>query len=275
MSAAQTDVPSAFRPDLLTGQVALVTGGGSGICLGIAQALGRHGARLMLVSRNAERLAAACKDLQTQGLEVAWHAADVRDPTAVQAALDACAATFGGLNILVNGAAGNFLCPAADLSPNGFKTVVDIDLLGTFNMSRLAFPLLCAAAPKACILNVSATLHYSGTPLMTHAVAAKAGVDALTRNLATEWGPLGVRVNGVAPGPIDDTEGMARLLPASMKESLRNRIPMRRMGTVQDVGNAALFLVGPAASYVTGATLVVDGAAWITGRLSVDELTRA
>ena len=165
---------------------------------------------------------------------------------------------FGKLDTLVNGAAGNFLAPAAALSPNGFRTVIDIDLNGTFNASRAAFEALQQAA-TALILNISATLHYHGTPLQIHASAAKAGVDAVTRNLAVEWGRFGIRVCGIAPGPIGDTEGMRRLAPGDVADKATATIPAGRFGTIDEIAAAAVFLRSPAAAYVTGHVLVVDG----------------
>jgi len=262
---------SVFRPDVLKGLTALVTGGASGINRGISEALGRHGARLFLISRNEERLQRAASEMTAQGMTVGYAVCDVRDGKLVEAAVTACQEKFGGLDVLVNGAAGNFLAPAASLSSNGFKTVVDIDLNGTFNACRAAFPLL-GQSKSACIINVSATLHYGATALMLHASAAKAGVDALTRNLAVEWGPLGIRVNGIAPGPIDGTEGMARLAPGGIKEKMVGRIPLKRFGAIEEIGHAAVFLASDGAAFISGHTLVVDGGAWMTGRLSLEEM---
>jgi peroxisomal 2,4-dienoyl-CoA reductase len=162
---------------------------------------------------------------------------------------------------VVNGAAGNFLCKAEDLSPNGFGAVVDIDLKGTFNVCRAAFAEL--KKNRGQILNISATLHYLGTPMQLHVSAAKAGVDALTRNLAVEWGHNGIRVNAIAPGPIADTEGMKRLVPEPIREKLRQKVPLGRLGLIKDIENAAVFLCSDAASYINGAVLVVDGGHWL------------
>src|SRR5207244_882714 len=155
-------------------------------------------------------------------------AADVRNPEEIEKAIAATVARFGKLDIVVNGAAGNFLCAAEELSPNGFGTVVDIDLKGSFNVCRAAFDQL--KQHRGQILNISATLHYLGTPMQLHVSAAKAGVDALTKNLAVEWGRYGIRVNAIAPGPIGDTEGMKRLVPEPIKEKLKRRIPLGRFG---------------------------------------------
>lgn len=250
---------SVFREDVLSGHVALITGGGTGICRGIAEAYLRHGAKVCVVGRRAEVIAAAATEMgATTGGEVIGVAADVRQPEAIAGAVAQTVARFGRLDTLVNGAAGNFLAPAVGLSPNGFRTVVEIDLCGTFNACKAAFEHLQAAG-EGVVLNISATLHYHGTPMQIHASAAKAGVDALTRNLAVEWGPLGIRVNAIAPGPIGDTEGMRRLAPGDVKEKMIGLIPLRRFGTVAEIADAAVFLRSRAAAYVSGTILVVDG----------------
>lgn len=250
---------SIFRSDVLAGRVALVTGGGTGICKGIARAYVAHGARVCLVSRKPDVLAAAAAELDAEAPGQVMHApADVRQPDQLAAAVAACVERMGGLDILVNGAAGNFLAPAAALSPNGFRTVVEIDLLGSFNACKAAFEPLCKSG-RGLVLNISATLHYHGTPLQIHAAAAKAGVDSLTRTLAVEWGPFGVRSVAIAPGPIGDTEGMRRLAPGDVSKRMMEHIPLRRFGKVQEVADMAVFLASDAASYITGAVFVVDG----------------
>jgi peroxisomal 2,4-dienoyl-CoA reductase len=187
--------------------------------------------------------------------------ADVRNYEQIEEALLAVNVRFGKVDIVVNGAAGNFLCKAEELSSNGFGTVVDIDLKGTFNVCRAAFAQL--KEHRGQVLNISATLHYLGTPMQLHVSAAKAGVDALTRNLAVEWGRYGIRVNGIAPGPIEDTEGMKRLLPEPLKDKLRKNIPLGRFGRINDIEKAALFLCSDAASFINGEVLVVDGGQWL------------
>lgn len=248
-----------FRDDILEGQVAVVTGGGSGIGAAIARGLADHGARVAICGRKQDKLDAVADIIGTD--RCLAHAADVRDPDALQQLMNAVDARWGRLDILVNSAAGNFLCPAAQLSPNGFGAVVDIDLKGTFNATRAAFPLLQRQGGN--VVNISATLQYTGTAWQAHAASAKAGIDALTRTLAVEWGPAGIRVNAVAPGPIDDTEGMSRLAPADLKEKLTQRIPLGRFGTVDEIADAVLFLVSPASRWTTGAIFVVDGGQWL------------
>lgn len=254
---------SIFRSDILLGKVALVTGGGSGICYGITKTLMAHGAEAVIVGRKADRLAAAAEELtRLTGRKCLAAPADVRDPAQVASAVDKAVNELGKLDILVNGAAGNFLAPAATLSPNGFRTVMDIDACGTFNVSRAAFD-KAMRDNGGIIINISATLHYGATPLQVHASAAKAAVDSITRSLAAEWAGLGIRVNGIAPGPIDDTEGMSRLAPPGFKEQLTAKIPIKRFGTIDEIANVALFLCSDAASLVHGATIVADGAAWL------------
>ena len=260
---------SVFRKDLLEGKVAFVTGGGSGICKGITRAFLEHGAEAAIFARKEERLKAAASELsEATGQACLAVAGDVRKPETIEAALDATLERFGRIDIVVNGAAGNFLAPAAGLSYNAFATVMGIDSLGTFNVSKAAFDKRLRDH-GGHLLNISATLHYSATPLQTHASAAKAAVDSLTRSLALEWGGLGIRVNGIAPGPIDDTEGMTRLAPKEMKDKLTSLIPMKRFGRVEEIADAALFLVSDAAAYIHGQTLIVDGGAWLPGGMSM------
>ena len=250
-----------FADGLLKNHVAFVTGGGTGITGGIARALAEAGARVALVSRKLEHLEPAAEAINRGGGTAVAFAADVRNPEEVERAIAATIEQFGLLDIVVNGAAGNFLCKAEELSPNGFGTVVDIDLKGTFNVCRAAFPQL--KEHRGQILNISATLHYVGTPMQLHVSAAKAGVDALTRNLAVEWGRHGIRVNAIAPGPIEDTEGMKRLVPEPVKDRLRKNIPLGRFGRIADIEKAAVFLCSDAASFINGTVLIVDGGQWL------------
>jgi len=251
----------SFRSDLLKGRVALVTGGGTGICRGIALAFAAHGCDVAITSRKAEHLEPTVAELRSTGRRALAKVADVRDPTAVNDVVSATVAELGRLDILVNGAAGNFICLAENLSPNGFGTVVDIDLKGTFHVSRAALPHL--RANGGSILNISATLQYLGTIGQSHAAAAKAGIDSLTQTLACEWGPYGIRVNGIAPGPIEGTEGVRRLTNEQSRESALRQCPLGRMGTIDDVAKASLYLCSDAASFVNGVTLVVDGGLWL------------
>ena len=249
---------AVFEANLLAGHVVLVTGGGTGICRGIAQAFAECGADVCIVGRKGEVLAQTAAEMSAAtGRDIFFVPCDVRQPDAVAEAIAQTIAKFGHLDTVVNGAAGNFLAPAAALSANGFRTVVDIDLCGTFNVARAAFEALRLGG-RGLIINISATLHYGGTPLQIHASAAKAGVDAVTRNLAVEWGQFGIRVNGIAPGPIAETEGMRRLA-GSAADKAKASVPLGRFGAIEEIAAAAVFLRSNAAAYITGTTLVVDG----------------
>jgi NAD(P)-dependent dehydrogenase (short-subunit alcohol dehydrogenase family) len=254
---------SVFAADLLAGQAAFVTGGGSGIGAGIAKMLARQGARVGLLGRRQEKLDAVAEEIRAAGGEARPFAADVRDYAALERAIGGAVAAFGRLDLLVNSAAGNFLAPAASLSANGFRAVIDIDLCGTFNACRAAFAHL--AETHGNIVNITATQAEVPTPLQCHAGAAKAGIEKLTRDLALEWASAGVRVNAVAPGPIADTEGVARLAPGDTDAMIRKRVPLRRFGTIDEVCDAVLFLASRAGAYVTGATLLIDGGASLLG----------
>src|SRR6185295_16161091 len=250
-----------FNDGILNGRVAFVTGGGTGITGGVARALAEAGASVALTSRKIDHLQPAADAINNNGGKALAVPADVRYPEEVERAVAQTIEHFGKIDIVVNGAAGNFLCSAEDLSPNGFGTVVDIDLKGTFNVCRATFAQL--KEHRGQILNITATLHYIGTPMQLHVSAAKAGVDALTRNLAVEWGRHGIRVNAIAPGPIEDTEGMKRLVPEPIKQKLRERVPLGRFGLIKDIEHAAVFLCSDAANYINGAVLVVDGGHWL------------
>ena len=254
-----------FRDGLFAGKVALITGGGTGIGRGITEGLAALGADTAIMSRKAEHIGPTASAVSAHsGRDCLPVVADVRQPEQVEEAVAKVMEEYGRIDFLVNAAAGNFPCPSADLSPNGFGTVVDIDAKGTWNVTRAAFH---AALGKhgGSILNISATLHYGGTPGQLHVAAAKAAVDALTRTLAVEWGPLGVRVNAIAPGPIGDTEGARRLFPGEAAEKLRGAVPTRRLGTIDDIVQLAVFLLSDAAANVNGAVVVSDGGLALVG----------
>ena len=235
-----------------------VFGGTSGINLGIARRFAETGAAVAVASRSQDKVDAACRELHGLGAAAHGYALDVRDPEAVAAALNAYAADAGDIDVLVSGAAGNFPAFANGMSPNGFKSVVDIDLLGSFHVLRAAFPHL--VKPGASVINISAPQAFVAMPMQSHVCAAKAGVDMLTRTLALEWGPAGIRVNSISPGPIADTEGMRRLAPnENVADLVRQSVPLQRYGAASEIGNAALFLASDAAAYISGAVLPVDG----------------
>lgn len=253
-----------FVPGLLTGRAAFVAGGTSGINLGIALALAEAGANVAVLSRDPAKCAAAREAIGARGVTALGLSADVRDGAAVRAAMEQAHSALGKFDIVISGAAGNFLAPAATLSSNGFRAVVEIDLLGTFHVLRAAFDF--CRRPGAVMVNISApqsTEPYWG---QAHVSAAKAGVDMLTRSLAHEWGPEGIRVNAIVPGPIDGTEGMARLTPTpELRAHAARTVPLGHFGEVSDIAALALFLASPAARYITGAIIPCDGGQLLTG----------
>jgi NAD(P)-dependent dehydrogenase (short-subunit alcohol dehydrogenase family) len=249
-----------FASDALSGRTALVTGGGSGIGFAIASALAGAGATVVLVSRNLERLQNAVDLIRVAGGQALPVVADVRDEAAVQDAVATTVSQFGGLDILIANAAGNFVLPFANMSFNAWRTVVDIDLHGTFHCAKAAYPALKASAFGGRFIAISTMRALEGWPGCAHAAAAKAGVISLIRTLAVEWGPDGILCNTIAPGPIAGTEGVKRLYQATGTDSAEvARIPLGRMGQGEDVAHAALYLCSDAASFVTGTDLVVDG----------------
>ncbi|NKF20734.1 SDR family oxidoreductase [Solimonas marina] len=245
------------------GKHVFVAGGTSGINLGVAHAFARSGARVSVLSRSQDKVDAAVTALKRTGGDAAGFSADVRDYAKTEEALKAAHAKFGEIDVLISGAAGNFPAPALGISSNGFRAVVEIDLLGTFHVLRAAYPLV--KKPGASIINISAPQAFLPMEMQMHVCAAKAGVDMVTRVGALEWGAAGVRVNSVVPGPIDETEGMARLAPTpETRQSTIESVPMQRYGTKQDIANACLWLASDAASYVSGAIIPVDGG-WSLG----------
>lgn len=254
---------STFRDGLLAGKTAFITGGSSGINLGIATALVKAGAKVAINGRNQAKLDAAVVGLRAHG-EARGVAADVRDFDAVEKALLSVTEAWGPIDILVCGAAGNFPAPAVGISSRGFKAVVEIDLVGSFHAARAAFEHL--RKPGAVVLNISAPQAYLPMAMQSHVCAAKAGVDMLTRCLAIEWGGVGVRVNSLTPGPIFGTEGMDRLAPGEeARERIRQAMPLQRLGTVDDIADSALFLCSDAARFITGTVMVCDGGQSLLG----------
>jgi peroxisomal 2,4-dienoyl-CoA reductase len=256
---------------MLAGRVAVVTGGGTGIGLGVAACLAEAGATVALASRKPEHLEAAAATLGAAGARVSTVETNVREPEAVARMVERVAGEHGRLDILVNNAAGNFYAPSATLSPNAWRAVVETDLYGSFYCAQAAYPLMKAQGGGRIVM-ISMTLHYRGWPLMAHATAAKAGVDALTRTLALEWAPDRITVNAVAPGPIP-TEGVRKAFtpPAGgapdifMDEYAARAIPLGRWGTPADVGRMVAFLAGPGGDWITGGIFVVDGGSWLAG----------
>jgi NAD(P)-dependent dehydrogenase (short-subunit alcohol dehydrogenase family) len=257
-------VNECFASGLYQGKTVFVTGGGSGINLGVARNFAALGASIGICGRTQAKLDAAAEQLRALGANVCAVAADVRDYAAVEKAFAQSREALGPMDVLVCGAAGNFLVPAEKLSANGFKSVVDIDLLGSFNAARAAFEQLRETG--GTLLFISAGMAYMPHAFQVHAGAAKAGIDMMMKNLAIEWGRYGIRANSIVPGPIEGTEGMERLAGgAAAKQAIAASVPLRRMGTVDDIGQAAAFLASPLAAYVTGCVVVCDGGANLAG----------
>ncbi|EXJ91570.1 2,4-dienoyl-CoA reductase (NADPH2) [Capronia epimyces CBS 606.96] len=275
---------NVWKDGLFAGKVVFCTGGNGSICSAQVRALVHLGADACIVGRNVEKTERVAKDIATArpGSRVLGiGAVDVRSVESLQQAIDTCVRELGGIDFLIAGAAGNFLAPLAQLSPNAFKSVIDIDVLGSYNVTKLALPHLVASAkkhnsksslpkhatagPSGRIVYISATIHYTGLPLQTHVAVAKAGVDALSNNVAIEYGPLGVTSNVIAPGPIGGTEGMDRLAKQPEPGSYPGKgIPLDRWGQIKEIADATVYLFSDAANFVTAQTLVVDGGAWRT-----------
>lgn len=259
-----------FKEQAFAGKVVFVAGGSSGINLGIAQRFAELGAKVGLISRNQERVTAAASSIVDEGGVAIGIEADVRDYDAVDAALARVRNDYGEIDVVISGAAGNFLAPVLGMSSNAFKTVVDIDLLGTFNVLRACYPYI--RKPGASIIAITAGQAVRPMMFQAHASAAKAGINNLTQTLAMEWGPGGIRVNAISPGPIGDTEGMVRLAPSpEVTAAIKAKIPLRDYGTKRDIADMAVFLSSDNARYVTGAVFNCDGGA-ILGDASADAL---
>ena len=253
-----------LAPGTLKGQVAIVTGGGTGIGLGIAREIGRLGGIVVLASRNPEHLVSAVEELKRDGIEAAFHATDVRDPEQVEELVASTLERFEQIDILVNNAAGNFIVDADKLSVNGFNAVVGIVLHGTFHCTRAAGLEMIRSGRGGKILNLVAAYAWTGGPKTLHSAVAKAGVVAMTRTLAVEWAQHGIRVNALCPGPVDTEMSRAQLWAApEIRDQLLRSVPVGRFGSVEEVAQAASYLVSPYADFVNGEVLVVDGGEWL------------
>lgn len=256
---------SVWKPDLFKGKVVFVTGGAGTICRVQTEAMVLLGADAVILGRNVEKTQKAALEIQAlrPGAKVLGIGnTDVRDVQNIKKAVDETVEKLGRIDYVIAGAAGNFLADFNHLSSNAFKSVVSIDLLGSFNTVKATFEQL--RKNKGAILFVSATLHYQGVPFQSHVGAAKAGVDALSNALAVELGPIGIRSNCIAPGAIASTEGFERLTPGDPNEIVK-KVPLGRWGTTKDIADATVFIFSPAASYVLGTVQIVDGAYWHVG----------
>lgn len=265
-----------FKSDIFSQKTAFIAGGTSGINLEIAKNFTRYGARVTVIGRDPVKAANAAAEIMREvpGSEALGLSADVRDPEQLEQAFKATVERFGKLNFVISGAAGNFLAPAVSLSPKGFKTVIDIDLLGTYNVFQGCYEFL--DKPGASLIAITAGQAVVPTPFQIHACCAKAGINMMVKCLAKEWGPAGIRVNGISPGPINDTIGMSKLAPEGEEPLLeaadKRKIPLRRWGDKIEVANAATYLCTDMASYVTGTILDIEGGSQL-GDASADCLT--
>jgi NAD(P)-dependent dehydrogenase (short-subunit alcohol dehydrogenase family) len=245
------------------GQVVVVTGGGTGLGKAMAVEFARLGAGVAILSRKEEHRAAGVAAIESVGSKAAGISCDIRQPDQIAEAFDAVESQLGVPSVLVNNAAGNFPVPAEDMSPNAWRTVIDIVLNGTFFCSREFGRRHIAAGTPASILNIGAAYAWTGGPGFAHSAAGKAGVKNMTETLAVEWGPYGIRVNALVPGlfPHDDEVQAIRSVPERRKND-GARSPAMRVGYPHELGWAATFLASPYASYISGHTMVVDGANW-------------
>lgn len=264
-----------FRDDLLAGQVGIITGGATGIGLGISSTLAQLGMHVVMASRKPDHLQKAVEQITAAGGSASAIQVDVRDQERVQAMVKEVHDAHGRIDLLVNNAAGNFYAPSESLSANAWKSVLEIDLYGTFYCTQAVFPYMKAQGGGR-VVSTSMTLHYRGWPLMAHATAAKAGVDALTRTLAVEWAEHGIRINAIAPGPIP-TEGVRKAftpppgapvpdlfsVEKAMDAFAKGAIPLKRWGTPEDIGQMVAYLSSPAGDWITGAIFVIDGGEWL------------
>lgn len=262
-----------FDPATLAGRKAFISGGTSGINLGIAKSLAKHGAAVAILGRNEEKAQSAAEEIRAcSDQPVVVCCADVRDYDAVDEAIARAKEQMGGLDIVIAGAAGNFFAPAVSISPKGFKTIVDIDLIGTYHVFRSGFD--HCEKPDSSFIAITAPQAVNPTPLQAHVCAAKAGVNALLKTLAMEWGPAGIRVNGISPGLTGETEGLKRLFATDPEggQKMIDALPLRHLGSVEDIGNAAVYLCSKLGGYVNGTIFDIEGG-YQLGDASLDCLT--
>lgn len=252
-----------FKEKILQGQVAIITGGGTGLGKEIAKQFARHGAKIVICSRSPEHLESGKAEIEQEGAEVMSYPLDVREPLQIKKFAEEVLKRFGRIDVLVNNAAGNFIYPAEKLPLGGWKSVIDIVLNGSFYCSQIIGKQMIAQQ-RGQILNILATYAWTGGPGTIHSACAKAGVLAMTRTLAVEWARYGVRVNAIAPGPFDTEGARIRLWPtAEMQQAITREIPLQRFASLEEVAQAALYLASPYAAYVTGECITIDGGGWL------------
>jgi NAD(P)-dependent dehydrogenase (short-subunit alcohol dehydrogenase family) len=260
---------SAFDPRLLGGRSIVVTGGGSGLGLAMATAFAAHGARVTIAGRKRERLEAAAPEIAAaarEGGAVEIFPADVRDPAQAEALIQHAAARFQGVDGLVNNAAGNFLAFSEELTPNGFDAVVRTVLYGSAHCTLALGRHLLARGAGGSVVSIVTTYAWTGTPYALPSACAKAGVLAMTRSLAAEWGHAGIRLNAIAPGPIPTEGAFSRLFATEeAQQHSRARIPLGRFGRPEEIANLAMFLLSELCPYQTGDCVTMDGGEWVAG----------
>lgn len=264
-----------FREDLLKGKTIIITGGGSGLGKSMAARFGELGANLVIASRRQQVIQDAADELRKTGAEVLGISCDVRDVASVQALVDETKNQFGKIDVLLNNAAGNFISPTENLSPNGFKVVVDIVLHGTFNCTHAVGKEMIANGGGS-ILNIVATYAWTGSGYVVPSAAAKAGVLAITRSLAVEWAKYGIRSNAIAPGPFPTKGAWSRLAPPGLgiEKKMKNRIPLKRFGEHIELANLASYLISDEAGYINGEVVTIDGGEWLKGAGQFNDLDK-
>jgi NAD(P)-dependent dehydrogenase (short-subunit alcohol dehydrogenase family) len=264
-----------FREDLLKGKTIIITGGGSGLGKSMAARFGELGANLVIASRRQQVIQDAADELRKTGAEVLGLSCDVRDVASVQALVDETKNQFGKIDVLLNNAAGNFISPTENLSPNGFKVVVDIVLHGTFNCTHAVGKEMIANGGGS-ILNIVTTYAWTGSGYVVPSAAAKAGVLAITRSLAVEWAKYGIRSNAIAPGPFPTKGAWSRLAPPGLgiEKKMKNRIPLKRFGEHIELANLASYLISDEAGYINGEVVTIDGGEWLKGAGQFNDLDK-
>ena len=264
-----------FREDLLKGKTIIITGGGSGLGKSMAARFGELGANLVIASRRQQVIQDAADELRNTGAEVLGLTCDVRDVASVQALVDRTKKQFGTIDVLLNNAAGNFISPTENLSPNGFKVVVDIVLHGTFNCTHAVGKEMIANGGGS-ILNIVTTYAWTGSGYVVPSAAAKAGVLAITRSLAVEWAKYGIRSNAIAPGPFPTKGAWSRLAPPGLgiEKKMKNRIPLKRFGEHIELANLASYLISDEAGYINGEVVTIDGGEWLKGAGQFNDLDK-
>ncbi|MBI2067842.1 MAG: SDR family oxidoreductase [Deltaproteobacteria bacterium] len=262
-----------FQPGLLKNKTILITGGGTGLGKSMALRFAELGANLVLAGRREEVLREASTEIKNKGAKVFFKAADVRNYDQVEAVFDAAEKEFGKIDVLVNNAAGNFISPTEFLSPNAFNAVVGIVLNGTFHATQAAGRRWINQQCGGRVLNIITTYAWTGSAYVVPSACAKAGVLAMTRSLAVEWGKYKIRLNAIAPGPFPTEQAWKNLVPEGFEEKWRKRIPLGRTGRHEELSNLAAYLVSDYADYINGEVATIDGGEWISGAGQFNMLT--